>query len=120
MDKIIMIALLNNAVSQRFARAYDPHATYINMLTASEPGNTLREMALPIVMPSDRDAIEVAIGAATPKGDLRLCRIRNTAELGEFWISPALVNEARSTPKLTVMDEFSPLPFDEQGNLVAR
>ncbi|HOJ74319.1 MAG TPA: DUF2088 domain-containing protein [Phycisphaerae bacterium] len=112
-----MGAGIADIVTERFARAYDPHATYINMLTASEPGNTLREPALPIVMPTDRDAIEVAIGAAIPRGELRLCRIRSTSELVEFEISAALVKEVKSIPTLTIMDEGSPLPFDPQGNL---
>jgi len=113
-----MGAGIADIVTERFAGACDPQTTYINMLTASEPDNTLREPAIPIVLPTDRDAIEVAVASAMPKNGLRFCRIHNTDELHEFRISQALVEEAGSNPKLTVEGDSSPMTFDEAGNLL--
>lgn len=103
--------------TQRFAKAYDPAVTYINLLTAQEPGSNTREGPLPLALDSDRDAIEVALYSALADGEPRLCRIANTTNLGEFWGAEALLNEVKSNPKLEQISEPGFLPFDQHGNL---
>lgn len=104
--------------TRRFADAFDPVATYVNILTASEPdGHNTREGLLPIALPSDQDAIEVALFSALPGDTPRLCRIRNTDALDEFWVSEALIPEARENPDLTLLSDPEPMAFDEAGNL---
>jgi hypothetical protein len=53
---------LADTTTRRFAQPFDPVSTWVDLLTASEPGvlNTL-EGKLPLVLPCDRDAIEVAL-----------------------------------------------------------
>src|SRR5437763_15730718 len=53
---------LADFTTKRFMRRYDPAATYINLLTATEPGamNT-REGPLPLALDSDREAIGVGL-----------------------------------------------------------
>jgi len=103
--------------TERFADAYDPAVSYINLLTASEPGNTTREGPIPLALPSDREAAEVALFSSLASDKPRVCRIRNTALLSDLWVSEALVDEVKSNPKLDVVQPPSPLPFDERGNL---
>lgn len=103
--------------TQRFAKAYDPAVTYINLLTAQEPGSNTREGPLPLALDSDREAIEVALYSALADGEPRLCRIANTGNLGKFWASEALLNEVKLNPKLEQISEPGFLPFDERGNL---
>jgi len=108
---------LSDFVTQRFADAYDPAVTYVNLLTASEPGGNSQEGLLPLALPSDREAIEVALYAAIAGADPRVCRIKNTEELGEFWVSEGLLEEVQHHPKLTVLEPPTSLPFNEAGNL---
>jgi hypothetical protein len=103
--------------TRRFAEAYDPFATYVNLLTASEPHSNTREGPLPLALASDKEAIEVALYSALVGNQPRLCRIRSTAELCEMWVSPALLPEVEQNPNLRIVSPPEPPDFDGQGNL---
>jgi hypothetical protein len=109
---------MSDFTTQRFANAYDPLVTYMNLLTAQEPGGNTREGPLPLALPSDREAIEVALYSALAGPRPRLCRIQNTAVLDEFWVSEGLQEEVNLNPKLEILGQLAPLPFDGQGNLL--
>jgi hypothetical protein len=104
--------------TRRFAEAYDPAVSYVNLLTASEPEGNTREGPMPIALNSDQEAIEVALFSSLAPKQPRIARIRNTAALDELWVSEALISEAELNPRLTVLDAPAPLPFDEAGNLL--
>ncbi|HXD75402.1 MAG TPA: hypothetical protein VN628_16770 [Vicinamibacterales bacterium] len=104
--------------TRRFADAYDPHVSYINLLTASEPGGNTREGPVPLALGSDREAMEVGLFSSLAGPDARVCRIRNTAKLDELWVSEALLGEVARNPALHVIEPPGPLPFDERGNLL--
>jgi len=104
--------------TQRFADAYDPLVSYINLVTASEPGGNTREGPVPLALPTDQDAIEVALFSSLAGADERVCRIRNTAMLDEMWVSPSLLAEVARNPALYVLQPPLPMPFDENGNLL--
>lgn len=102
--------------TQRFAQEFSPAATYINVVTASEPGGmNTREGPLPLALPTDRDAIEVALASAVAEAPPRVCRIESTSHLEEFWISEALREEV-SGPDFTLIDES--MTFNAFGNLL--
>lgn len=103
--------------TRRFADAYDPAVSYVNLLTASEPGNSTREGPMPLALQSDREAAEVALFSSLAGANPRVCRIRNTATLGEFWASEALLNEIGTNPELEILEGPAPLSFDSAGNL---
>lgn len=109
---------LADFTTDRFVNEYDPHVTYVNLLTATEPGviNT-REGPPPLALTSDKDAIEVGLFSSLAPQRPRVCRIRNTASLDEMWLSASLLNEAERSSKLTVDGPLSPLEFDAAGNL---
>lgn len=108
---------LADFTTQRFLDAYDPAVSYVNILTASEPGGNTREGPLPLVLASDRDAIEVALFSSLAGASPRLCRIKNTGALDEFWASEALFDEVKENPKMTIIEPPAPMAFDENGNL---
>lgn len=108
---------LADFTTQRFLDAYDPAVSYVNILTASEPGGNTREGPLPLVLASDRDAIEVALFSSLAGASPRLCRIKNTGALDEFWASEALFDEVKENPKVTIIEPPAPMAFDENGNL---
>ncbi len=92
--------------------------SYVNLLTASEPGGNTREGPLPLALPSDREAIEVALYSSLCGPEPRVCRIHSTAALDEMWISPALLAEAAQNPRIDVVCEPAPAAFDADGNLL--
>jgi len=103
--------------TQRFADAYDPYVSYVNLLTASEPDGNTREGPVPIALSSDREAMEVGLFSALPSNHPRVCRISNTARLDEMWVSPSLLSEVSGNSKLDILQEAAPLSFDARGNL---
>jgi hypothetical protein len=104
--------------TERFARAFDPTVTYINVITASEPGGNSAEGHLPMALGCDRDVIEVGLYTALAGDRPRLCRISDTDRLDELWVSEALLEEVRANPKLEVIEEPVPMAFDPVGNLL--
>jgi hypothetical protein len=109
---------LADFTTQRFVDEYDDAVTYVNLLTATEPGvmNTM-EGPLPLALKTDREAIEVALFSSLAGTQARVCRIKNTACLDELWVSEALLREVEQDDKLTVIDELAPVNFDAEGNL---
>jgi hypothetical protein len=109
---------LADFTTKRFMEEFDPAATYINLLTATEPGTTTREGPLPLALEDDREAIEVAVYSALADGTPRVARIRNTALLEEMWISESLLEETRRNPNLSIIDGAArPLEFKISNNL---
>ncbi len=103
--------------TRRLLSKIDEHATFMNMLTASSGAARLTEAAVPMALATDREAISVALRAAAPDGMGRICWIKNTAELAEFWVSEALLPEVRQNPHLELLSDPQPWPFDEAGNI---
>ncbi|HUK35707.1 MAG TPA: DUF362 domain-containing protein [Vicinamibacterales bacterium] len=104
--------------TRRFADAYDPAVSYINLLTATEPNGNTREGPLPLTLDSDREAIEVGLFSSHAGPSPRVCRIKNTAMLDEFWVSEALVDEVEASSTLHLFAPPSAWPFDDRGNLL--
>jgi len=109
---------LADFTTKRFLDEYDSAVTYVNLLTATEPDamNT-REGPLPIALPSDREAMEVALFSSRASERPRVCRIKNTAMLDEMWVSDALLEEVNQNSGLRVSSPLAPLEFNEKGNL---
>jgi hypothetical protein len=109
---------LADFTTERLMRDYDPHSTYINLLTATEPDSmNTREGPLPLALSSDREAAEVALYSTLAGDSPKVCRIKSTAMLDELWISESLIEGARSSSALDILSDPEPLPFDERGNL---
>ena len=110
---------LADFTTQRFVDEFDWGTTYVNLFTASEPdAMNSREGQLPLALPTDREAIEAALFSSLGSAEHpRVCRIKNTAHLSEFWVSPALVVELGGSEKFSVQGEAEPLDYDAEGNL---
>jgi hypothetical protein len=110
---------LADFTTQRFVNEFDWGTTYVNLFTATEPGAmNSREGQLPLALPSDREAIESALFSSLASSDHpRVCRIKNTASLHEFWISPGLLGELENDSKFSIDSKLQPLPYDPSGNL---
>ncbi len=75
-------------IHERFYRKIDLQKTYVNALTALSPGAA----GLPIHLPSDRAALDLALGhlGSRDPGEQRCAWIRNTLSLNRFAVSPLL------------------------------
>jgi hypothetical protein len=108
---------LSDFTTQRVVETYDPAVTYVNILTATEPGGNTREGPIPLALPSDLEAMEVALYSALSGEEPRLCRVRNTDALDKLWVSEGLLDEVQQNPKLTILEPPAPMAFDPAGNL---
>ncbi len=97
--------------TRRLVDTIDYKATYTNVITT----RLWAAGRLPIILETDREAIEVAVGE-TPSERVRLVRIKNTLHLEEMEISEALLPEAKQAG-LTVIGEARPLRFDATGRI---
>ena len=107
---------LADLTTDRLLKSIDPVPFRMNTLTSC----FLWRSKLPIAFPSDRECIHMGIETCwQPKRDeMRLAVIPNTLELAELWVSPALVEEARTRPHLELASEPKPWPFDAEGTLM--
>jgi hypothetical protein len=109
---------LADFTTERFVRDFDPAATFVNLLTATETDVVNpREGTLPLALPSDREAIEIALYSALASDKPRLCRIKSTARLDEFWVSESLLAETLAVPETTLLEPARSMPFNSDGNL---
>jgi hypothetical protein len=109
---------LADFTTKRFMRDFDFEATYVNLITATEPGalNT-REGSPPFALSSDRDAIAMSLESSLARTAPRICRIKNTGLLDEFWVSEAMMEEVETNAALTIVERPKSINFDEDGNL---
>ncbi|WP_313693512.1 DUF362 domain-containing protein [Halorarum halobium] len=94
----------------------DATTTLVNALTAS----TIRGVKLPPVVETDRAGLVAAlstIGVVDPE-TVRVLRAPDTMHLRRLHASPALVEAARDREDLRVLEEPSPIEFEE-GQFVA-
>lgn len=105
---------LADSVSRRAYDAIDWPTTYTNALTSTE----FNPIKTPMVMATDRDAIEVAIRTINGKSPAhtRVLIIRDTLHLEDMAISEALGDEAVQQG-LTPLGEWSTLDFDATATL---
>lgn len=102
-------------ISARLMDSLDLEKTYTNGLT----NRTCGPAKMPPVMPDDKTAIQAAIRCCmvSDMSRIRAVRIKNTHELQEFYVSPAMIHLAEK--KLVQLEEPCPLKFDEHGMLCA-
>jgi hypothetical protein len=103
--------------TRRFVESYDPVVSYINLLTASEPGGNTREGPLPLALDSDREAAEVGLFSSLADAAPRVCRIKNTALLDEVWASESLLGQVKANRDLEIVQPPAPMQFNSKENL---
>ncbi len=108
---------LANATTNRVADKTDWVATYTNAFTSGIFG--MFRAALPITMPDDRRALQVAVhGCGRPLEAARWVFIENTLTLDRLWVSETLRALVEEHPRLEVVNQV-PLAFDSAGTLTS-
>ncbi len=110
---------LADITTQRLVSKIDYPSTFVNALTGGHP----IVAKTPIFLPSDRDAITIALHTCGPidPQEARVVRIKNTQELGRLWISESLYKTVKADPELqkrmVAIGEPREMQFDILGNL---
>jgi len=109
---------LADVIPSRLADKIDYRVTYANVITST----FLERGFVPIVQPSDRAAIEVALQCAGRKisaDDARIVQIKNTLELTEMFISKPLIDQMDPHCTWEKLEEFDYV-FSPEGELLSR
>src|ERR671932_1074411 len=101
--------------TRRLYRKLNLPRMYLNGLTSG----ALEAIKIPIVLDSDRQAMQVALHAVGHGADARAAIVRSTLELDELWVSEALGQEVDANPRLERLGGAEELDFTPQGRLVA-
>lgn len=106
---------LADATTRRAFDKIDINKTYPNSLTVG----MMESPRIPMVLDSDRYAIQAAIKTATAadKERLRIVRIKDTLHLREIQISEALMAEAVANAQVQIIEKPKPMDFNADGNL---
>lgn len=105
----------SSATTKRVFDQLDLSSMYPNAITCTVLGG----VRIPIVMESDREAIQVCIRTCNEidKKNLRVVRIPNSLHIEHIMLSESYYEEAKNNPNLIIESEPEYLPFDEDGNL---
>ena len=90
---------------------------YLNGLTSG----AFEAIKIPVVLDSDRQALEVALHAASSSSSSapRMAIVHSTLQLDEFLVSEAVLDDVNANPHLSVLSPAEPLDFDAQGQLTS-
>ena len=104
-----------SATTKRVYDQLDLASMYPNAITCT----VLTGVRIPLVMESDKEAIQVCIKSCNEidKKNPRIVRIPNSLQLEHIMLSEAYLEEAEANPDLTIESQPEDLPFDEDGNL---
>jgi hypothetical protein len=102
-------------IHERFYRKIDLQKTYVNAITALSPTGA----RLPMHMPSDRAALDLALGhlGSPGPGSQRCVWIRNTLSLNRLAISPLLRDEIDFPHNWRLAEDPFSVEFDAAGDL---
>ncbi|WP_279076038.1 lactate racemase domain-containing protein [Bilophila wadsworthia] len=89
----------------------DPYATYTNVMTST----MLRAAHIPVVMPTEHDAIRCLVKTSNPQSDIvRLVFLRDTLSLENIWVSEPVARELSRNEFCDV--DMTPHAFVFDGN----
>ena len=105
----------SSATTKRVFEKLDLASMYPNAITCTVLGG----VRIPIIMESDREAIQVCVRTCNEidKKHARIVRIPNSLHIEHIMLSEAYYEEAKKNPDLIIESEPEYLPFDPDGNL---
>lgn len=105
----------SSATTKRVFNQLDLSSMYPNAITCTVLGG----VRIPIVMESDKEAIQVCIRTCNEidKKNPQVVRIPNSLHIEHIMLSESYYEEAKNNPNLIIESEPEYLPFDENGNL---
>ena len=107
---------LADVVPQRLVDKVNRDALYANVFTST----FLNRAKIPVTMPTDREAIGIALEvlrSVSPES-AKVVRIKNTLELERIQLSEALLEEAQAIKHLEIVGALEEMQFDGEGRLL--
>lgn len=106
---------LADFTTTRLVKAMDRDKTMINALAAISP----EKAAVPMAFETDREAILAAARSCGLEGPerARIIRIKSTRQLETLMVSRAFEADIRENRSLSLIGDWTPMAFDDQGNL---
>ncbi|WP_159566600.1 lactate racemase domain-containing protein [Budvicia diplopodorum] len=101
--------------TQRLYDKVDLPETYPNVITS----RLARDGFIPVIMSSDKRAIQVAIKTCIildGRTEARMVRIANTLHVGEIYISENMLEDAKANNNIEILTEPTQFIFDQQDN----
>lgn len=107
---------LADIVTRRLFEQIDFKSTYANIKTST----FLERGKIPIIAEHDREATEFAIDTLDPKrqSQIRMARIRNTLNISQMYVSPAVLRTLKNDPDIEVTGPTI-IPFEHGNQLFA-
>jgi hypothetical protein len=107
---------LADVVPLQLVKRIDFGYTYANVITSAY----LDGGGIPIVMPTEHDAIRLAVKTVprVKPENARIVRIRDTLTLGEIEISEALLDEVHNNDHIELLGDPAAMAFDGEGQLM--
>lgn len=104
-----------SATTKRVFDKLDLASMYPNAITCTVLGG----VRIPIIMESDKEAIQVCVRTCNEidKMNVRIVRIPNSLHIEHIMLSEVYYNEVKSNPNLVIESELEYLPFNEDGNM---
>lgn len=104
-----------SATTQRAYEKMDLAAMYCNSITST----VFDVIRIPMIMESDKEAIQVCIKSCNEidKANPRIVRINNSMQLENIYLSEAYWQEINNIEGLVAETEPQNMAFDEEGNL---
>ncbi len=102
---------------RRVVEAMNVEVTKINCVTSAHPSAG----AIPLTYDSDREVLEAAIAQVSSDRaeEVKWMWIRDTLNVDEIACSKGFYDAARERSDLEILDEPTPLKFDQAGDLVS-
>ncbi len=104
-----------DVTTRRVFEKLDLTSMYMNAVTST----VLRGASIPVVMESDREAIQLCVRTCTEidKEHARIVRIPNSLHIEHIQLSESYYGEAGRNPRMEIESEPRELDFDGEGNL---
>ena len=106
---------LADVIPKRLFDAIDYPATYGNVITSAYLDGAL----IPISMPTDQQAIQLAVKTLirVKRGEARIVRIRDTLSLEKIVVSEPMLSEVDQHADMSITGEAEPFAFAADGTL---
>jgi len=101
--------------TQRLYDKLDRPKMYLNGLISG----ALEAIKIPVVLATDRQAMQVALHSVGFATDARIAIVCSTLDLEDLWVSEALADEVAANPRLEVTAPVAELDFDHADRLRA-
>jgi hypothetical protein len=107
---------LADVITMRLFQQIDIGVTYTNTVTNSY----LDAAAIPLIMNTDQEAIELAVKTLrmVKPQEARIVRIKNTQELSKIFVSEPLIEQVNAHPQMETRGEPAPFVFGSDGSLL--